>query len=1047
MSRQTARAADCYSPFQRWISRLLIVTVTGMALQPLTAAAQAANVNRSTQKQVHHLEDVEDAVKQAVPEVWHKGGKRVASDDDRAQAAQNVLEAADAIDQEADGELADFQAIESDLRDKKVAPEILARHNQAVQDFQSRRAEFKRLTQAVDTAVGGRQGFLAKFLGKKPHADNPAALSTAMTDLAGFLAKHPNKRRHTASDPDKLPWGSAKPATREPYTSPTQFQLSGLFPTVKLAAVGSLQGITLPVSAGPTPTSADLAETEDVQLTAAIKALAAALGNNPVKIHNWVRNTIEFIPSYGSIQGADLTLQSRRGNAFDTASLEIALLRAANIPARYVYGTVEVPTEPVMNWVGGVTTPGAAQSLMARGGIPTVGLVSGGKVAAFRFEHVWVEAWVNYVPGRGTKNLAGDTWVPLDASFKQYSYKSGMDLKNQVPLDGQGLLDQAKQGATVNETEGWVQNLNQANLNAALTDYQAKIKAYIDQTNAAATVGDVLGTKTIKAANPPALMGTLPYKTIATGSKFAQMPANLQWKFRTTLYDAGIDYLGDPMGNTLVSLSQSTPTLAGKKITLSFTPATQADIDLLNSYLPKPHADGTPIQASELPTSLPAYLLKLKAELRVDGQLVSQSTVAAGMGQTLTQATAYFNPGSQTWEESEANAPIAGDYHAIGLDLQGTSQAQLAALKARLEATKAKLEAFQANPNDTTPIQNMTKEDLTGDLLYSGILGYFASVDGSDQLVARMRGDIVNYRLPSFGAFFAGAQPRYWFGIVRSVSFPGVTMDVDRVMYQTEAKDEDKTKRYAYFKQVGSAGSAYEHEVPEKLFIDPAKCNRPDATNPDPAKPACAQGISAVKALAIAASQGQKIYTLNTKNQSYHAGIVASLGTDADTKAEISNALAAGREVTVHQADITVSGWTGIGYTILDSESGAGAYKISGGANGAWLAGFAAGAMLGLFLAGMATAAMTGPMVIAALGIILVYIVAMLIPFIALLAALYHDNASNDEWKACFWGGFGVGLSMAARTMPGGILAELALWLGIALGIGVPSNAGTQCFN
>ena len=113
--------------------------------------------------------------------------------------------------------------------------------------------------------------------------------------------------------------------------------------------------------------------------------------------------------------------------------------------------------------------------------------------------------------------------------------------------------------------------------------------------------------------------------------------------------------------------------------------------------------------------------------------------------------------------------------------------------------------------------------------------------------------------------------------------------------------------------------------MPERLFADPAK------PADDPSQP---QGVSAVKALAIAAAQGQKIYTLNDKNQAYHASIVASLGTDADTKQEISNALAAGKEVTVHQADISANGWTGMGYIILDPDSGAGAYKISGGANG-----------------------------------------------------------------------------------------------------------------
>jgi hypothetical protein len=124
---------------------------------------------------------------------------------------------------------------------------------------------------------------------------------------------------------------------------------------------------------------------------------------------------------------------------------------------------------------------------------------------------------------------------------------------------------------------------------------------------------------------------------------------------------------------------------------------------------------------------------------------------------------------------------------------------------------------------------------------------------------------------------------------------------------------------------VGAAGSAFEHAVPERLFADPSK------PLDDPSQP---QGISAVKALAIAASQGQRIYTLNQQNQAYHASIVAGLNTDAETKAEITNALNAGMEVTVHQGDITANGWTGSGYIILDPETGAGAYKISGGANG-----------------------------------------------------------------------------------------------------------------
>ena len=61
-----------------------------------------------------------------------------------------------------------------------------------------------------------------------------------------------------------------------------------------------------------------------------------------------VHDNIYWQPTQGSVQGAQDTLDKKAGNAMDTASLLIALLRAAGIPARYVYGSVEVPAEQMM---------------------------------------------------------------------------------------------------------------------------------------------------------------------------------------------------------------------------------------------------------------------------------------------------------------------------------------------------------------------------------------------------------------------------------------------------------------------------------------------------------------------------------------------------------------------------------------------------------------------------------------------------------------------------------------------------------------------------
>jgi hypothetical protein len=261
-------------------------------------------------------------------------------------------------------------------------------------------------------------------------------------------------------------------------------------------------------------------------------------------------------------------------------------------------------------------------------------------------------------------------------------------------------------------------------------------------------------------------------------------------------------------------------------------------------------------------------------------------------------------------------------------------------------------------------------------------------------------------------------------------------MDVDRVTYQTEAVDADQQKKIAFMRQVGSAGSAFEHAVPERLFADPTK------PIDDPSQP---QGVSAVKALAIAASQGQKIYALDDKNQAYHASIVAGLNTDADTKQEISNALYAGKEVTVHQADINANGWTGMGYIILDPDSGAGAYKISGGANGGWFSGLFAGMSIGAVLSmiGIGGAALVGGTMASFLLGGAILILAMFILTVQAIALAYIvDYYSGDE-KAlgCLVGGVATGIAITSFGA-GYLISQIVNYI---FGIELPSNNLKSC--
>ena len=66
-----------------------------------------------------------------------------------------------------------------------------------------------------------------------------------------------------------------------------------------------------------------------------------------------------------------------------------------------------------------------------------------------------------------------------------------------------------------------------------------------------------------------------------------------------------------------------------------------------------------------------------------------------------------------------------------------------------------------------------------------------------------------------------------------------------------------------------------------------------------------------------------------------------------NVKDEIRNAVLNGKQATVSESNVNFNGWNGLGYIIIDSSTGAGAYKISGGSDGAQILAFL---MIGFFI-------------------------------------------------------------------------------------------------
>ena len=747
-----------------------------------------------------------------------------------------------------------------------------------------------------------------------------------------FIEKVKPPRKHQKLDPNKLPHRTEEPVFKEPRTKPEEFLKDSQKSIVRsqkskpilVAANGSLKGILspnteytneLPSSSFPDligesrkaldarlhtagmttvsgglpegsyqialanpPTTADLAETIEVQFTPAIKAKAQALGNNPVKIYNWVRNNIEYVPTYGSIQGADMCLQTKQCNDFDTASLLIALLRVSGIHAHYVYGTIEVPIEKVKNRVGGFTDTNAALTLIASGSIPITGLTSAGQVTAARMEHVWVEAWIDYIPSRGSVNKQGDTWIPLDASFKEFTYKKGIDVKSITGFNPQSFLDNITAASTIDPVTGAVKNLPVSTIQSQMTSMVNTLSSYIDTTMPNATVGDVFGAKNIVQHNYRILPASLPYNVVATGNKLSEVPDSLRHKVTVTIED--------PYGITPpLSHSASLPQLVSKRITLAYMPLTSSDAQVLATY---GHF------------SAPPYLVRLKAVLYLDGVAVAESG-DIGMGETQNLTVSFSQPGRGS--DSVTHTITASSFASIGLDMQRIPLELLTQRKAKLDQTLAQLGQ-----------QNVAVDDVIGEILNLHSLAYFYQVEIVNRLATQ--GKIAYAKKTSEMLTTLSPNIAYLYGMPYSISGQGMNVDVKRQIMAAISLTGDVNEQKTFMLMTGQNSSAMEHTIFEEFSQG-------------------AQGVSAVKIISEAAKQGISIYEITSNNI---GNIMPKLQISPEAVDDIRNAVAAGKKVYVPERSLQYYNWHGDGYIIINPTTGGGAYMIAGGLAGGALA-------------------------------------------------------------------------------------------------------------
>jgi len=882
-------------PFMRTVATVTAMTFSMLILTPTAIAARTEIQKAAQQTDIN----VETELSQTFANITEKLDQleqaREAGNDqainDTIATLQELQSDVPALDEKA---MAHFNKLEQDLIKKKLPETILQRHRDMVTHYKAHRNALNKKLDNIDQGQWRWQ--LEKWL------DAAQTFITGEKPIDAVDSPYKNinpkkfKRSQQDFDPNNLPNKSLRPdKNNKPKVKKEAFKQAALFntPANQLAALGDFSYDALAGANDP----AYLAQTDEVLLTQPIIDQAAVLNHDPVKIYHWVRNNIEWQPTWGAIQDAELTLDARRGNAMDIASLTIALLRASQIPARYVHGTINVPIEQFNNWAGGFTNSDAAVDFAASGGIPTGAGTSGGKITETQLEHIWVEAAIDYFPSRGAINRDADSWVQMDPSYKQYEYLEGLDVLAVTGIDANLLKQEYLDSGTINENESWMSGLDSTVLEQASQQSIAPMEEYIANNFTEATIEDVIGGSRTIIQEYPALPSSLPNRIIVEGARYDKLPTQLQQQVTYTL---GRDELGQPLNPTTFAYS----TLNNEKVTLSFKPATANDEAALLALLP----EGEITDFSQLPESIPSYLINVIPEFKINGEL-RMSGLPMRLGEDLIFNTKIKFP-SRSRSENYDYKVIAGSYLSVNVVAGNVSENKIESIQMKVAASKSIVEN-----NDVFQVASLTREDVYGDVFHMGMLSYFNQLlSYSHTMGLKNR---AHFNLSSgYGTFGYEPKVNYLFGFPIDIKSGGIVLDIPMTVV-TSTNSGNNENKIKYLGQVGVFSSILEHTIPSFIF-------NTKAINPS-------ETISAIKALRLAMQQGQRIYAVTNSNI---AETLTNINLNASTKAEIIASVNAGLEVITHTDDIVISGYTGAGYIIIDPETGNGAYKISGGLNG-----------------------------------------------------------------------------------------------------------------
>lgn len=595
------------------------------------------------------------------------------------------------------------------------------------------------------------------------------------------------------------------------------------------------------------PNDSSLEFTDETQLTDEMKALADEL-KTPLNVYSYIKNKVNYECYSGSRKGAVATFESNAGNDVDQASLLIAMLRYLKYPAKYVTGKAVIDANQAMKLTSAEDIKSAG-TILASSGRPVTALITGGKTVGFVVEQTWVEAYVPYTDYRGAGNNSGDKmWVALDTSVKEYTRVKGLydDLEKFGLSEDDLSISATTTDADVNK----------------LYDKLTKI----EEEHSGEEV--VLNTRKIVEESLTYLPLSLQYSVESITKEYNAIDEN---------QCDSIDFIID--GEKISKLKALD--IYSKRLVIEYAPETKSDEEIIAKY-------GSIFE-------VPAYLVKMVPQLKLDGEVVGTGpAVTLGSSQTFK-----MNVYSEGKTNIVTNPITAGSVYQITEDMQNITSAEI---------TKAMDEAKSISGSVNT--DNVYSDEYLGKILDFAGKTYYAQIDISNSLLAEKE-NISSTRSLSVGMTGYSVRTSSMFNTTVGINEGSLYIDIDLNLVSAVSRNGDKDSEYTFASTSGVISSYYESLIWEEVTGE--------------------KGISTISLLNTAMQEKQSLLMLSSANFEKEK---SKLNADSDTMREITNAVNSGKIVTIHSDKLTVDEWEGYGYIITDPKTGGAAYMISGGLSG-----------------------------------------------------------------------------------------------------------------